>query len=79
MLCDPGTIGPPAAAEETGSLLAVCSLLSAHCLVVPPSALSPDSHVPIPKPGASACFLSPWQKGVSRGIMLNNSCPDYCV
>lgn len=79
MLCDPGTIGPPAAAEETGSLLAVCSLLPAHWLSVPPSALLPDSHTLIPYPGASASFLSPYQKGVSPGIMLNNACSDYCV
>lgn len=76
MLCDLGTISPPAAAEETGSLLAVCSLLSARCLSLPPSALF---HIPIPEPGASGWFLSPWQKGVSHGIMLNNVCPDYCV
>lgn len=79
MLCDPGTIGPPAAAEETGSLLAVCSLLSAHCPSLPPSALFPDSHIPIPLAGASACFLSLCQKGVSHGITVNNACPDYCV
>lgn len=78
MLCDPGTIGPPTAAEETGSLLAVCSLLPAHCLSVPPSALFPDGHIPIPYL-VLQLVSSPYQKEVSHGVMLNNACPDYCV
>lgn len=48
MLCDPGIIGPPAAAEKMCSLLAVSSLLSALCLSMSLSAPFPDSHVPVP-------------------------------
>lgn len=48
MLCDPGITGPPAAAEKTCSLLAVCSLPSALCLSMSPSAPFLDSHIPIP-------------------------------
>jgi len=43
-LCDPGKIGPTAAAEKTSSLLAVCCLPSALCLSVSPSVPFLSSH-----------------------------------